>query len=351
MKKKENIFRRNNILKNYIHTNRMHKSNSAILKQRNINNKDNFSNEKKNNSISKKNLINNIQSINPKVYLNKGAEEKIYKANLQKIQECKAEEIEINYLNDEIRKIMMENFKMEEKIKHKLNLRFHYEKKQKLIASYINDLNNKFHNYEDTIKQYETEILKMKRENNKLSNEYDKKIEIIEVENNKLKKRINDRIELFLHQKGEIKEKTMKTKNLENEIVIQQNTIKEKVENNKKKLDELETKYDNLYRKVIDMELNCDYGSKNKVKQDLFIIEEKEKDKDNIVKFKDINKEIEECEINNNELLNELTELNKQYGEINKDYDEDKESRRHSKYSFQSTMKTTSNFETFSKVK
>ena len=148
--------------------------------------------------------------------------EKVYKANQLKIKENKIEDDEINYLNEEIRKIMINNYELQQKIQSQLNLRLTYEKNQKEIASYINDLNYKFRNYDETINKNESALNKLRKENQKLTNEYDKKIEKIEKENDKLKKRVQDRIELYLHQKGEIEEKTAKTRNLEKEIKDQE---------------------------------------------------------------------------------------------------------------------------------
>ena len=161
--------------------------------------------------------------------------EKIYKANQLKIKENELEDEEINSLNEEIRKIMLKNYEIQTNIENQLNMRYIYETNQKSIASYINDLNYRFRNYDDTINQYESSINKIKRDNKKLQNDYDKKIEAIDIENEKLKKRIRDRIELYMHQKGQIDEKSAKTQNLENEIQIQKDMIKERVDINKKK--------------------------------------------------------------------------------------------------------------------
>ena len=250
--------------------------------------------------------------------------EKIYKANQLKIKENEIEDEEINSLNDQIRKIMLKNLEMQTKIEKQLNMRYFYEKNQKSIAGFVNDLNFKFRNYDQTISQYEASILKMKKDNKKLQNDYDKKIEEIELENEKLKKRIRDRVELYMHQKGKIDEKTVKTQNLENEIQNQKNMIKERVDMNKKKISELEKKCDKMYKKIIDIEVNCeDKVIKKMMQNNLYTIEEnknkkRKKEKDEI---KELNQQIEDCEVNNDELLNELKELNKQYEELTKNKD------------------------------
>ena len=293
--------------------------------------------------------------------------EKIYKANQLKIKENKIEDDEINYLNEEIRKIMINNYELQQKIQNQLNMRVTYEKNQKEIALYINDLNYKFRNYDETINKYETAMNKLRRENQKLTNEYDRKIEKIEKENYKLKKRVQDRIELYLHQKGEIEEKTAKTKNLEKEIKDQEKLVKNRVNINKEKVKELEEKYDDLYKKVINLEVNLeDQKLINLFKNDLFIIEEnntnvvfdknkKKKEKDEKKKednneIKDLNNKIEDYETNNEALLYELTELNKRYENLimNKRKNNIANKERKQTYSFQSTNRSkTTNFNTY----
>ena len=272
---------------------------------------------------------------------------KIYKANQLKIEENKIEDDEINNLNEQIRKLMINNYELQSKIQNQLNLRITYEKNQKEMASYINDLNYKFRNYDETVRNYESAMNKLRKENQKLTNEYDKKIEKIEKENNKLKKRVEDRIELYLHQKGEIEEKTAKTKNLEKEIKDQEKLVKERVNINKAKVKELEEKYDDLYKKVINLEVNLeDQKLISLLKNDLFIIEEfnskaifdKNRQKDNKINAEvtNINNKIEDYESNNEALLYELKELNKRYENLILNKRKNIKNRK-TTYSFQST--------------
>ena len=271
---------------------------------------------------------------------------KIYKANQLKIEENKIEDDEINNLNEQIRKLMINNYELQSKIQNQLNLRITYEKNQKEMALYINDLNYKFRNYDETVRNYESAMNKLRKENQKLTNEYDKKIEKIEKENNKLKKRVEDRIELYLHQKGEIEEKTAKTKNLEKEIKDQEKLVKERVNINKAKVKELEEKYDDLYKKVINLEVNLeDQKLISLLKNDLFIIEEfnskaifdKNRQKDNKINAEvTINNKIEDYESNNEALLYELKELNKRYENLILNKRKNIKNRK-TTYSFQST--------------
>ena len=329
-----------------------HKNTSKINTRNNYNNL----------NINEIKDINNFESLDLDLDYNLKSEndmaEKIYKANQQKIKDNEIEDEEINSLNEQIREIMLKNYEIQTNIQNQLNMRLLYEKNQRSIASYINDLNHKFRNYDTTINEYESSIYKMQRDNRKLQNEYDKKIEAIKNENEKLKKRIKDRIELYLHQKGQIDEKSAKTQNLENEIHQQEDTIKERLNMNKKKMNELEGKYDQMYKKIIDIEVNCDDKKiKSMLDNPLYTIEEnnnknneKEKKEQNENKdVKNINQRIEDYELNNDALIFELKELNKQYEEMKKnkntnmsrDISRDKKS----KYSIGSTMKSSiSNF-------
>ena len=156
---------------------------------------------------------------------------------------------------------------------------------------------------------------------------------------------------------------------MENEIKLQKNTIKERVDINKKKVNDLENKYDMMYKKIIDMEVNIDDKKiKKMIHNNLFTIEEnkiienqnekdidkndeKDDDKEDV---KEIHKKIEEYELNNDALLFELKELNKHYEELtkNKRKSNSKEKEKKQRYSSGSTMKSSiSNFFTQSENK
>ena len=61
----------------------------------------------------------------------KSIAEKIHKANLQKTQENKIKDDEIDLLNEEIRKIMLKNFDLQTAIQRELELRHTYETEQR----------------------------------------------------------------------------------------------------------------------------------------------------------------------------------------------------------------------------
>ena len=354
---------RNANLKKIMINKKSHRSKSV-----HCNSKKNIKNENVSNKVDKNN---NILPINKDFELTNEIDlaEKIFKANQLKIEENKIEEKEINLLNEQIRKIMLKNYELEKKIQYHLNLRLTYEKNQKEMASYINNLNYKFRHYDETVKEFESMMNKLKGENKKLANEYDKKIEKIEKENDKLKKRVQDRIDLYIYQKGEIEEKTVKTKNLENEIKAQEKLVADRVNLNKAKIKELEEKYDNMYKKIINLEVNLEDKKYRLFDTDLFTIDENNtnvifdknklnqeiKDKENNKnknreEITDINNKIEDFESNNEALLYELIELNKQYESLlsNKrknDFIRNKEGK--PTFSFSSNRSTTSNYNTY----
>ena len=81
--------------------------------------------------------------------------EKIHKANELKSRENRIKDSEIDTLNDEIEKVMLNNYDLEMAISKELELRNKYESEQRRIANYCNDLKSKFNNMQKTIKDYE----------------------------------------------------------------------------------------------------------------------------------------------------------------------------------------------------
>jgi DNA repair exonuclease SbcCD ATPase subunit len=317
----------------------------------NCNNANNINNIKKNTNIKDFSPLNSLDlDFNIKNESEIELADKIYKANQLKIKESEIEDEEINSLNEQIRTIMLKNYKIQKNIENQLNLRIYYEKNQNSIAAYINDLNNKFRNYDSTIEQYESKINKIRRENKQLQNEYDIKIEKIDKENEKLRKRIRDRIELYMYQKGQIIEKSAKTENIKKEIQMQNDTINERIDLNKKKVGNLEDKYDELVKKIINMKVNCeDQKLKDMIDNNLNNIEESgrkiiKKEDEKKKEALDIKNKIDNCKINNDELLFEIKELNDQYQKLIKSQDNSKDKDKKTRYSFHSTTyKTLSN--------
>ena len=202
---------------------------------------------------------NETDNLEEKIAINcsemKAIADKIHKANLQKTQENKIKDDEIDLLNEEIRKIMLTNFDLQTAIQKELELRHTYETEQRKIANYCNDLSLKFRNMEKTIADYEATVKSMKKQNEDLANAYDKKIEEIDKENKKLQKRIDDRIELYNHQKNEIYEKKAKVDLLGVEIQRQKDLFNERNTMNKNKFEELQNKYKEMLKKVYELQL------------------------------------------------------------------------------------------------
>lgn len=210
-------------------------------------------------SSPKRSPNNETENLEEKIAINcsemKAIAEKIHKANLQKTQENKIKDDEIDLLNEEIRKIMLTNFDLQTQIQKELELRHTYETEQRKIANYCNDLSLKFRNMEKTIADYESTVKSMKKQNEDLADAYDKKIEEIDKENKKLQKRIDDRIELYNHQKNEIYEKTAKVDLLGVEIQRQKDLFNERNIMNKNKFEELQNKYKEMLKKVYELQL------------------------------------------------------------------------------------------------
>ena len=104
-----------------------------------------------------------------------------------------------------------------------------------------------------------------------------------------------------------------------------------------------------MYKKIIDIEVNCDDEKlKKMIQNNLFTIEEnlqknendeKDKEKEENNEVKDIQQKIEDCEMNNDVLIFELKQLNKQYEKLTKSKENSREKKQ--RYSFGSTMKSS----------
>ena len=236
--------------------------------------------------------------------------EKIHKANELKIKENIMKDSEINSLNDNIEKIILNNYDLEVAIQKELELRNKYEGEQKRIAEYCNDLKRKFQNMEKTIQDYEDTIKSMNKENVDLQEAYERKIEQIEKDNQKLEKKIDDRINLHNQQKREIIENQNKVEGLKRDIEQQKSTFQERAMVNKIKYEELEKKYNSLQKKVYELQMIFDIKKSENVKQRLA------KSKGKVDEIDVIEKKIKDYENNNLQLSNQIAELTKQWKEM-----------------------------------
>ena len=236
--------------------------------------------------------------------------DKIHKANESKIKENKIKDSEINSLNDNIEKIILNNYDLEVAIQKELELRNKYEGEQKRIAAYCNDLKRKFQNMEQTIKDYEDTIQSMNKENVDLQNAYEKKIEQIEQDNLKLEKKIDDRINLYNQQKREIIDNQNRVEGIKRDIEQQKNTFNERAMVNKIKYEELEKKYNTLQKKVYELQMIFDIKKSENTKNRIM------KNKNKVDEIDVIEKKIKDYESSNLQLSNQIAELTKQWKEM-----------------------------------
>ena len=236
--------------------------------------------------------------------------DKIHKANESKIKENKIKDSEINSLNDNIEKIILNNYDLEVAIQKELELRNKYEGEQKRIAAYCNDLKRKFQNMEQTIKDYEDTIQSMNKENVDLQNAYEKKIEQIEQDNLKLEKKIDDRINLYNQQKREIIDNQNRVEGIKRDIEQQKNTFNERAMVNKIKYEELEKKYNTLQKKVYELQMIFDIKKSENTKNRIM------KNKNKVDEIDVIEKKIKDYEDTNLKLSNQIAELTKQWKEM-----------------------------------
>ena len=212
--------------------------------------------------------------------------EKIHKANELKIKENIMKDSEINSLNDNIEKIILNNYDLEVAIQKELELRNKYEGEQKRIAAYCNDLKRKFQNMEKTIQDYEDTIKSMKKENVDLQEAYERKIEQIEKDNQN------------------------RVVGIKRDIEQQKSTFQERAMVNKIKFEELEKKYNSLQKKVYELQMIFDIKKSENVKQRLA------KSKGKVDEIDVIEKKIKDYENNNLQLSNQIAELTKQWKEM-----------------------------------
>ena len=241
----------------------------------------------------------------------KNESSKVNKAAISMIKENEIQNEEINKLNDEINSTILKNFEIKKKIQKKLAMRKNFENEQRKVAEFCNDLNFKFRHEKETLGNLENIVNELEIEIKEIADNYDKKISEIDTENQKLQKRIKDREELHRIQLGEISEKSAKINSLNFDIHRQNDLFNERVELHKKKFDNLQKKYEDILKKMIaiQIEINENYENHGRNKKKLPTIKEKKT-------MEEIEKQIETCEQNNDELTQEIVTLNKQYKQI-----------------------------------
>ena len=281
-------------------------------------------------------------SLKEKYYDIKDYAEKIHKANSKKIKENKIRNDEITSLNDNIHKLMIANYNLEEEIKKRIKMREQYEKEQKEISEYCNDLREKYKQSNIVFNNYEEEIKYLKKKYEDTQKLFDNKIEEIALDNEKLNKKINDRLDLFTKQKNQIIETKGKIERLQKELNDQNNLITNRGVSNKIKLLNLKEEYEELKKKLSFMELEY-YREKTLPSSNISLnTENKNIEKKSNRTYDNNNND------DNNYLLTQINELSKKYIELSTT------SRKHSKKTTSiSKGKTTTKYKsinTFSKT-
>ena len=281
-------------------------------------------------------------SLKEKYYDIKDYAEKIHKANSKKIKENKIRDDEITLINDRIHKLMIANYNLEEEIKKRIKMREQYEKEQKEISEYCNDLREKYKQSNIVFNNYEEEIKYLKKKYEDTQKLFDNKIEEIALDNEKLNKKINDRLDLFTKQKNQIIETKGKIERLQKELNDQNNLITNRGVSNKIKLLNLKEEYEELKKKLSFMELEY-YREKTLPSTNVSLnTENKNIEKKSNRTYDNNNND------DNNYLLTQINELSKKYIELSTT------SRKHSKKTTSiSKGKTTTKYKsinTFSKT-
>ena len=234
-----------------------------------------------------------------------------------KIEENKIRDAEISSINDKIHELLIDNYNLQQSIKEKINLRKQYEKEQKEISEYCNELRNKFFNSENVFKSYKYGINNLKSNYEKTQEFYDKKVEEIMNENDKINKRINDRIDFYTHQKNQIIETNAKIERLKRELNDQNKLMSNRNKINKEKYNNLKEAYEDLKRKLSFMEL--DYYQDKTVPSTTISLTNNENNKNSSSEKKSENSksEIKENEDNKN-LLSQLDRFSKKETAVSK---------------------------------
>ncbi len=270
-----------------------------------------FKFEKGNNLIEKK-----LKELNLKIKLHQISDyaEQIYEINQIKILENKFKDEELSEINDKIHKYMLNNYDLEKAIKAKFILRDKYEKQQKEISEYCNNLRTKSSNNEKVFEEYINSINDIKLQNNNAQRDYDKIIEDLSNENLILNKKINERIEVYNCQRQKLIESKNKQESLEKELNHIQSYLNNRRKVHKEKYDKLKTEYEVMKKRFA--ELNLKYSN---VKNPQFIShniinKNNKKNPNELYEKKLFTKRImKETDSNNKILLNRIDELFKKY--------------------------------------
>ncbi|MCQ2819642.1 MAG: hypothetical protein MJ252_20450 [archaeon] len=268
-------------------------------------------------SDSKRTLEEEERELQEKCFQIKMLADKVHKANIKKTKENQIRDKEIDNLNDEIQKLVLNNYDLEQSIQKELVLRRKYEKEQTKVAKYCNDLKHKFNNLDETVKNFEKTIKTMKDENKKIKDIYDEKIKKLEVESKGIEQKINDKLKLIEKQKEEINEQNDALKAVEKEIEVQRDFYETRKMENKMKYTELEKQNVIIQKEVHELQMQCEFAD-----FELSGIHNKGNDKtkstanqtDESINYE---QQIQKYEQNNLELMQEIERLTQELEELN----------------------------------
>ncbi len=199
-------------------------------------------------TLTKCNSTNNL--VTKKI--NKTIAKKIKKSNSIKIQ-IEERENEIELLNNKLLDLKIKNYKIEKDIFKKLLNRKKTTEQKDIFLNSIKKMINKYHNVNQSLNEYETNINIIKNEYEEISNEYDKTIFEIEKENNEIKKNIEEKNKLYKIQKKEIIDKKVLIEILTKKVNDQNNINECRNKFYKEKYDKLKQQYSHLQEKIISL--------------------------------------------------------------------------------------------------
>ena len=270
-----------------------------------------FKFEKGNNLIEKK-----LKELNLKIKLHQISDyaEQIYEINQIKILENKFKDEELSEINDKIHKYMLNNYDLEQAIKAKFILRDKYEKQQKEISEYCNDLKIKSLNNEKVIDSYKISINDIKLQTSNAQKEYDKIIENISKENMILDQKINERIELFNYQKQKIIETKAKIETLEKDLAQKNKLLENRRITHREKYNALNKEYEEMKKNYLELKLKYSKIKNPEIISKYLINENTIKNPNEIIEKKIFAKKvIKDTEQNNKNLLIKIDDLIKKY--------------------------------------
>ena len=240
--------------------------------------------------------------------------EKIYTANQLRIIQNKYKEEELTCINDLIFTIILNNYDLEQAIKAKFILRDKYEKQQKEISEYCNDLKIKSLNNEKVIDSYKISINDIKLQTSNAQKEYDKIIENISKENMILDQKINERIELFNYQKQKIIETKAKIETLEKDLAQKNKLLENRRITHREKYNALNKEYEEMKKNYLELKLKYSKIKNPEIISKYLINENTIKNPNEIIEKKIFAKKvIKDTEQNNKNLLIKIDDLIKKY--------------------------------------